>query len=134
MTWVWQKVTRGDARSLDDLVALLNKRLLLLTHELAPKVATMRSGDTTPSVKDVTVLQTAGTTAVTGFDDGYPGQTITVVSKSALPFDTTSSSLNGSSVDITTASGDVTVWTTEDGTTWRLVAFVDASADNSGGA
>ena len=46
--------------------------------------------------------------------------------------------LIGSSVDITTASGDVTEWVCEVGGTsssvWRLVAFVDVSVDNSAGA
>lgn len=132
MTWTWRRLNAGTV--LPEVIAALNDRMLRLTHELTPRVATMRSGDATPSVKDIDVLVSAGTTPITGFDDGFPGQHITVLSQSAITFDTTSSNLNGSSVDIATASGDTTQWYTNDGTTWYLLAFVDSSVDNSGGA
>jgi len=50
----------------------------------------------------------------------------------------TATRLIGSTVDITTASGDVTLWACEVGGTtssvWRLKGFVDVSIDNSAGA
>ena len=98
---------------------------------------TFDSGDTTPSVQKGIVFKTSTdspATTITDFDDGVAGKEITVISKADVIFDTTGTNLTGSSVNLTTATGDVTRWVCEDGTTWRLVAFVDASADNSGGA
>lgn len=98
---------------------------------------TFDSGDATPSVKKGTVFLTntdSPATTITDFDDGVAGKEITVISKADVIFDTTGTDLTGSSVNLTTAAGDVTRWVCEDGTTWRLVGFVDASADNSGGA
>ena len=59
---------------------------------------------------------------------------VKIVSKGAITYDTTSTNLEGSSVDIVTANNDVTEWLCEDGTTWRLLSYVDASTDNSAGA
>ena len=97
--------------------------------------ATFTASDATPSVQASNVWLThTGTLTITDFDDGVSGQEITVISKGAITFDTTGTNLNGSSADIVTASGDVTRWVCEDGTDWRLIAFVDSSADNSSGA
>lgn len=106
--------------------------------EVRGMVGTLSFGNTdaTPSVKDRRKVYLTGTSAltITDFDDGREGQQITLISKAAITFDTTGTNLTGSSVDLVTASGDVTRWICEDGTTWRLMAFVDASVDNSGGA
>jgi hypothetical protein len=103
-------------------------------------IQTLTDSDTTPNVDNLTYCQT-GTTGITitRFDNGFVGQELTIISKGAIVFDTSSANrLIGSSVDITTASGDVTLWICEtSGTTssvWRLKGFVDVSADNSGGA
>lgn len=103
-------------------------------------VATFTDSDATPSVAGAKVWlsNTTGVT-ITRFDDGVAGDEITITSKGAIVFDTTANArLIGSSVDITTASGDVTFWVCETGGTtssvWRLRGFVDVSADNSGGA
>ncbi|MHA1592744.1 MAG: hypothetical protein ACTSUP_09765, partial [Candidatus Heimdallarchaeaceae archaeon] len=89
------------------------------------------------SIEGITFAQT-GTSGVTitRFDYGVEGQEITIISKGAIVYDTSSASrLIGSTVDITTASGDITKWICEVGGTtnsiWRLVAFVDISQDNS---
>ncbi len=94
----------------------------------------------TPSVLGYETFLT-GTTGVTitALYNGYQGEVVTIISKGAIIFDTTSNArLVGSSVDITTASGDVTQWVCETaGTTasvWRLVAFFEVSANNSTGA
>jgi hypothetical protein len=43
--------------------------------------------------------------------------------------------LAGGTTDLVTAAGDVTQWALDtDGTTWRLVGFMDQSVDNSAGA
>jgi hypothetical protein len=86
---------------------------------------------------DTFFSNTTGVT-ITRFDDVYAGQEFSIISKGAIVYDTsTASRLIGSSVDITTASGDVTFWICEtEGTTasvCRLKGFVDVSADNSGG-
>ncbi len=106
-----------------------------LLSALKPGVATFGATDATPSVAGYNVFRT-GTSGltITDFDDGEDGKIITVISKAAIVFDTTGTNLYGSSVDITTASGDVTQWVCDGGTNWRLIGFVDASVDNSGGA
>ena len=110
-----------------------------LKTALRPGVGQFTDGDATPSIiisgvrYKVFKTGTSGLT-ITDFDDGEAGDEITVISKGAIVFDTTGTNLIGSSVDLTTASGDVTKWVCEDGTTWRLLAFVDVSADNSSGA
>jgi hypothetical protein len=100
----------------------------------APTIPAFTAADATPSVLGSDVWETGGADTYTDLDDGVPGQIVTILSKHAAVFDTTGTNLTGSSVDITTASGDTTQWLCEDGTTWRLLGFVDASADNSGGA
>jgi hypothetical protein len=107
-----------------------------LSEAIQPSVATFTAGDATPSIAGpyrVFKTDTGGLT-ITDFDDGVAGKEITVISKGAVTFDTTGTNLVGSSVDLVTASGDVTRWVCEDGTTWRLIAFVDISVDNSAGA
>lgn len=98
-------------------------------------VRTFANLDATPSVASGTSYNTfTNAITITDFDDGTAGQEITVVSKAPITYDTTGTNLTGSSVDIVTAAGDITKWYTGDGTTWILTAFVDVSADNSGGA
>jgi len=98
---------------------------------------TFTDSDTTPSVTKGNFFLT-NTTGVTiaRFDDGVAGQQITVISKGAIVFDTSPADrLIGSAVDITTASGDTSIWICEVGGTsssvWRLIEWVDVSADNS---
>ena len=92
---------------------------------------TFGSSDTTPSVSTGNLFKThASGQTLTDFDDGVAGQTITVISTAAVVFDVTSSGLKGGSANITTASGDITVWT-YDGTDWYLVQFMDVSANLS---
>jgi len=98
-------------------------------------VPTFTNADATPSVAGFKTWKTftAGLT-ITDLDDFPAGEERTIISKGAIVFDTTGTNLVGSSVDITTASGDITRWVSEDGTTKRLLAFVDVSVDNSAGA
>lgn len=99
---------------------------------------TFGTGDATPSVKFRTLFNSFnGAQTITAFDDGIVGQTITIISKNAIVYDTTTANdathdLDGSSVDITTAAADVTRWI-YDGTSWTLLSFTDVSADWSGG-
>ena len=103
-------------------------------------IRTFTDTDTTPSVMGSHTFM-SNTTAVTiaRFDDGYAGDEITIISGGVTTYDTTANArLLGSSADIVTATGDVTKWVCQTGGTtssvWRLVGFVDVSADNSGGA
>lgn len=101
-------------------------------------IDTFTAADATPSVKFRPLFFTdTGGLTITAFDDPIVGQEIKIVSKGAVVFDTTTANdathnLDGSSVDITTAAGDYTRWL-YDGTSWTLQAFVDVSADWSGG-
>jgi hypothetical protein len=51
---------------------------------LAPPVVTFAGGDATPTVLNGKYFLTAGTTAITDFDDGVVGQTITVKAKTSI--------------------------------------------------
>ena len=94
---------------------------------------TFSGSDTTPSVADGNLWKThAYSQTLTTFDDGVPGQIITVISTAAVVYDVTGTTLKGGSSDITTASGDVTNWV-YDGTNWYLISFMDQSADLSSG-
>lgn len=100
---------------------------------------TFQTGDATPFVNIGVNFETfAGIQTITAFDGGYKNQIIRVKSKAAITYDTTTANdathnLDGSSVDLITADGDVTIWQF-DGSSWTLLGFVDISADNSGGA
>ena len=100
---------------------------------VAGTFGTFSSSDTTPSVLGGNIWKThASAQTLTTFDDGVVGQIITVISTDAVVFDVTGTTLKGGSVDITTASGDVTNWV-YDGTNWYLINFLDVSTDLSGG-
>jgi len=92
---------------------------------------TFADSDATPSVAFGTNFNTGtATTTVTMFDNGTTDQLIYVTSKAAITYDTTGTNLQGSSVDIVTASGDITMWLF-DGTNWTLLSWIDISKDNS---
>ena len=114
----------------------------LLKSQLIIDGATTAFGgaDTTPDVSGKTFFTTGGADTYLGFDvgGGVPdvGAIVIVLSAHAAVFDTTASGAAypfvGSSVDITTASGDITMWIF-DGTSFGLIQFTDISADNSSG-
>jgi len=115
-----------------------DKRWVLETVVYDFAFTTFTAADATPSVanENLFLSSTTGVT-ITRFDNGIVGQEITIISKGATIFDTSSANrLIGSSVDITTASGDVSIWVCETGGTtasvWRLIKWIDVSADNSG--
>ena len=110
---------------------------LTVARVFVPGSVTFTDSDTTPAVNagNAFTTNTTGIT-ITRFDGGVAGQMISIISKGAIVFDTSSASrLTGSSVDITTASGDTTLWICETGGTsssvWRLLSWIDVSADNS---
>jgi len=124
---------RSDTDGIDNELKILNdtrriETIITLANEATPTVGdSMASGG---------IFLTGGVTTITDFDDGYPGQIITVLCKHSLSFDTTTAvdadhNLDGSSADITADTGDVLVWLCEDGTTWHLQSNNDASADNN---
>ena len=114
-----------------------DKRWVLETVFYDNVFTTFTDADTTPTVANENLFK-SNTTGVTilRFDNGIVGQTISIISKGAIVFDTsTATRLIGSSIDITTASGDVSMWVCETaGTTssvWRLIKWTDVSTDNS---
>lgn len=101
---------------------------------------TFASGDTTPNISGgEKFFSNATAVTISRLDGGATGQEISIISKGATVYDTSpATGLIGSTVDITTASGDITTWICEIGGTvgsvWRLKGFVDVSVDNSAGA
>jgi hypothetical protein len=95
---------------------------------------TFTAADTTPTVAAGNLFLTdTGALTISDFDDGKPGQIINIVSKGAVTYDVTTTDLKGGTTDIVTAAGDVTTWVSENGTTWHLINFMDASANLSTG-
>ena len=96
---------------------------------------TMDSGDTSPDVSGGNIFKTHADAGVTidQFDGGRCGQTITIISGNAVVYDVTSSELKGGTTNITTATGDVTMWVCESATIWHLISWMDLSADLSSG-
>lgn len=108
----------------------------------AQAFTTWTAADATPSiigangVRNHLFYTDSGALTITDFDDGIIGWEIVVMSLGAVVFDTTtaqdaSHNLDGSSVNITTAAGDITRWLCTDGTAWKYLGGVDISADNS---
>lgn len=93
---------------------------------------TFGAADVTPTVAGGNLFKTGGAVTVTTFDDGVAGQSINVISAHAVTYDVTGTTLKGGSVDLVTASGDVTSWVF-DGTNWYLTNFMDVSADLTAG-
>jgi hypothetical protein len=56
----------------------------LFVRAIVQGVTTFTSGDGTPSVSGAGLCLTAGTTAITDFDDGVLGQTITIKAKASI--------------------------------------------------
>lgn len=99
-------------------------------------VLTALADEATPSAKGRRRWKTGGTTTITDLDDTYAGQEIIIVCKHSLTFDFTTAqdadhNLDGSSADITADTGDILVFLSEDGTTLRLISYLDASVDNN---
>jgi hypothetical protein len=72
-----------------------------------------------------TSFTTGGT--ITDFTGGVAGQIINIISKAATVYDVTGTNLKGGSTNITTASGDMTTWICENGTSWYLVGNMNSS-------
>lgn len=122
----------------EDAVTERNFTTRLHRTALLKKTSDIRTlaDEATPSVITGNLFKTGGTTNITDFDDGLTGQVITVLCKHSLTFDFTTAqdadhNLDGSSADITVDTGDILEFLCEDGTTWRLISNLDASADNN---
>ena len=99
---------------------------------------TFTASDTTPDISgggmDAWYETDTGAVTITNLGNGIIGMTRRIISRGATTYDTTGTPLTGSSVDIVTASGDITIWFRDSASSWILQGFVDVSADNSGGA
>ena len=91
---------------------------------------TFANDDATPSVAGGTYFETGtNSDTITTFDGGKIGQIIYVISKAAITYDVTSTTLKGGTTDIVTATSDLTSWL-YDGSNWTLISYTDQS-DNS---
>ncbi len=106
---------------------------------------TFGADDTSPDVSGGIYFSNGDNTAeqvIESFDNGVAGQTIYVKvvtdAQGEITFDCDdteagANNLNCGTTDVVMDNGDHTVWI-YDGTSWNLLAFVDVSVDNSGGA
>ena len=85
-----------------------------------PTIKTL-ANDATPSVKGGRTFLTGGTTTITDFDDGYPGQKITVIAEHSLTItDGTNIFLDGSANWAMTATDTLTLICKADGLWYEL--------------
>ena len=92
---------------------------------------TIADSDATPSVANGTYFETGtATDTITTFDGGSAGQIIYVISKAAITYDVTGTTLKCGTTDLVTAAGDLTTWL-YDGTNWTCIGFTDQSDDLS---
>ena len=95
---------------------------------------TMAESDTSPDVSTGNIFKSHSTgVTIQEFDGGVCGQIITIISGGATVYDVTSSELKGGTTNITTATGDVTMWVCESATVWHLLSWMDLSIDLSSG-
>ena len=128
MTWNWVALPAGTTH--EQLLQALNRRLkaleqaLEITSGLAIGIGTFTDADTTPSVANIRLGITAntGATTVTTFDDGVIGQEV------MIRFGDANTTLaHGSTLQLignanfTGATGDMKIFTTDDGTNWYEV-------------
>ena len=115
----------GDAHGTTTAIVVNSSAQVQVQDAFAANVGgtfgTFGSGDATPSVATGNLWKThAAEYTITMFDDGTAGQLLTVLITGDVTFDTTSSNLKGSSVNIATGDGDVMLWVF-DGTNWHLI-------------
>lgn len=116
--------------------ALSISNIYLPRIEFAVQPFTTLADEATPTVLGHNLFVTGGNTNITDFDDGVTGQIITILCKHTLDFDTTTAqdadhNLDGSSADLNGETGDILTWLCEDGTTWQLSSYIDATDDNN---
>ena len=88
---------------------------------------TITNDDATPSVLNGTYFETGtNTDTITTFDGGAAGQIIHVISKAAITYDVTGTTLKCGTTDLVTADTDLTSWL-YDGTNWICLGFTDQS-------
>lgn len=102
---------------------------LKLRTDLVQTALTFTAADATPSVASGVFFNTdTGTLAITALDDGTKGQEVVIVSKGAITYDVTSTTLKCGTTDVITAANDVTRWVF-DGTNWLCLARIKASGN-----
>ena len=108
-------------------------------NNLSPPVSTntiptFYDGESTPNIAGGTIFNTHGSSeTITDFIGGVIGQTITIISKSAITYDVTSTNLKGGQADIATGDGDATTWI-YDGSSWYLISWMNQSEDLADGS
>lgn len=86
------------------------------------RTITFTSADATPSVKNANVCITAGTTAITDFDDGVVGQTITILATASITITDGSPIILSGSVDYAMTDTDTLTMTMFVDQVWSEVA------------
>lgn len=92
------------------------------TIDVTTPIITFTSTDTTPSVYGANAFKTAGTTAITNFDDGLDGQVITILAESTITITHGASTIIlDNAANFAMVSGD-TLTVSYDSTNWREVS------------
>lgn len=102
---------------------------LKLRTDLVQTALTFTAADASPSVAGGVFFNTdTASLTITALDDGTKGQEVVIVSKGAVTYDVTSTTLKCGTTDVITAANDVTRWVF-DGTDWLCLARVKASGN-----
>ena len=106
----------------------LNASLYVAAGPIVTAVTTFSSSDATPSVKGGNLFKTSGTTAITDFDDGVVGQTISILAGGSITitYNTSHIILNGDA-NFAMADGDTLTLTMFNDTVWQEVSRMDRS-------
>ena len=90
--------------------------------------------DNTPSVATGNLFYSGtATETIDSFDDGAPGQIISIYSQAAITYDYNAGNLKCGTADLVTAAGDVTQWV-RFASSWFLLAWHDTNANLADGS
>ena len=91
-------------------------------HTHFDNVVTFTSTDATPSISSSTVFKTAGTTAITDFDNGVVGKTIQILATASITITDSSAIILSGSVNYDMTATDTLTLTMFNDQVWQEVA------------
>ena len=113
--------------------AAAGKGLLTLNSLVCLSPALTLADNATPDVSGGSFFETGAATTYTGFDVDtgtvVEGTIIIIKSLHAAVYDVTTTTIEGGTTDITTASGDVVTLIYDGASKWRVISYMDMAED-----